>query len=301
MIQTAGGTFDRREAPIYFAAGQHNTPHYPKHVLIPVNELMSKGGEKRLVELLDAGHSVLLDSGVFWLTNEHKRRTGMTMDEALGLPPEEIPRFDQLFDRYVYLTKTYGDRLWGYIELDQGGSENKTRTRRRLHDLGLRPIPVYHPLNDGWDYFDELAQSHDRICFGNIVQASSPTRVRLLHTMWERRRQYPHLWVHALGLTANEWSLAIPADSSDSSTWLAPLRWATAASESTALRRLGDLGQPFRYSAEPGAYVHATQMLAQSVQHTADTWRLIQTRTRELGDNPHPPRMEGEGELCPST
>jgi hypothetical protein len=48
---------------------------------------------------------------------------------------------------------TYADRLSGYTELDQGGRDHKRRTRTRLHDLGLNPIPVYHPFNDGWDYF----------------------------------------------------------------------------------------------------------------------------------------------------
>jgi hypothetical protein len=42
------------------------------------------------------------------------------------------------------LATTYEERLWGYIELDKGGRENKLRTRTRLHNHGLNPIPVYH-------------------------------------------------------------------------------------------------------------------------------------------------------------
>ena len=62
-----------------------------------------------------------------------------------------------------------------------------------LEQMGLRPIPVYHPFNDGWDYFDYLAERYDRICFGNVVQADRETRKRLVATAWERHRKYPHL------------------------------------------------------------------------------------------------------------
>ena len=79
-----------------------------------------------------------------------------------------------------------------------GATSNLTRAARSIsagpgqaESLGLKPIPVYHPLLDGWDYFDELAAQYDRICFGNIVQAPAATRIRLLHTLWERHRRYP--------------------------------------------------------------------------------------------------------------
>ena len=50
------------------------------------------------------------------------------------------------------------------------GAEVATATP--AHAEGLAPMPVYHPLNDGWDYYDELAGSHDRVCIGNLVQAT---------------------------------------------------------------------------------------------------------------------------------
>jgi len=89
----------------------------------------------------------------------------------------------------------------------------------------LRPIPVYHPFNDGWDYFDYLCEHYDRICFGNIVQADQRTRIRLLATAWERRRKYPGTWIHLLGYTHNQWINAFPLSSSDSSAWLDSVRW----------------------------------------------------------------------------
>ena len=112
----------------------------------------------------------------------------MTMDEVLSMAPEKLDGFDSLFDKYVRIIKEIGEESWGYIEIDQGGKDNKIKTRDRLHKLGFNPIPVYHPLVDGWDYFDYLAERYDRICLGNIVQAQNETRKRLLATMWERKR-----------------------------------------------------------------------------------------------------------------
>lgn len=296
MIATQGGTFDRSERPIYFAAGE--SQHYPRHLLLAVNDLTGKHGEDKLKRMLDEGYVILLDSGIFWLTNQHKRATGCTMDAALSLAPEEIQGFDELFDRYVYLASTYGDRLWGYIELDQGGRENKIRTRARLHELGLRPIPVYHPFNDGWDYFDTLAQGYDRMCFGNVVQASQAARVRLLHTMWERHRQYPDLWIHVLGLSANEWCLPCPPDSCDSSSWINGLRYPGVAPESAALRRLGDLGPRFQYSKDgEGDRDAACQVYADAMTVTNLVWADLREVHAGLGAEAYPQRAPGEGDL----
>ncbi len=296
--RTGGGAFAPADRHLYFAAG--DSEHYPHHVLLATNDLLTAGHERRLVELLDAGHRVLLDSGIFWLTNQYKRTHGVSMDEALRLAPEAIDGFDDLYARYVELVQRHGDRLWGYIELDQGGRDNKIRTRARLEDEGLKPIPVYHPLVDGWDYFDELAQQYDRICFGNVVQAPAPVRLRLLHTLWERHRQYPDLWVHVLGLTVNEWCLAVPPDSCDSSTWLGPLRWPDVRVDSALLRKVGVIDRGFAYDLDQPA--HPTRgrtacclMCAQTVDATTTVWRVARTTRDELlGQPSYPPLTEPE-------
>lgn len=185
----------------------------------------SRSSWQQFLLSIEIGCDTFLDSGIFYLTNVHKRQHDVSMDEALSLPPEEIDNFSWLLDIYMELCTEYGDRLWGYNELDQGGRENKIRTRQFLESQGLRPIPVYHPMNDGWDYFDDLAQHYDRMCFGNVVQANRPMRERLLMTAYERHAQYPDLYIHFLGLTPNELQLGIPWDSADSSTWTAVFRY----------------------------------------------------------------------------
>lgn len=229
MIGTAGGAYDPNDRHVYFLAAsadrqQFGASQHP-YLLIAVNELQHGQALDYLEGWLDQGCRVLLDSGIFWMTNQHARAHDVSMDVALGLPPEAIDGFTKLWDQYLELVERFGDRLWGYIELDQGGRDCKRETRAKLHALGLRPIPVYHPLLDGWDYFDELAAEYDRVCFGNVVQANAETRRRLLMTAWERHREYPDLWIHLLGLTPNEWLHALPVDSCDSSTWLNVVRW----------------------------------------------------------------------------
>jgi hypothetical protein len=247
-VIATGGCWDPDDRHKYFLAADLGRQQWVAvlHANVLVSAHKIREDTPRVDLLLEQNKCVMLDSGIFWLTNEHKRAHGLTMNDALALAPEDIDGFDELWDRYVRLAKRYATEWWGYVELDQGGAARKRETRRRLHDLGLRPIPVYHPLNDGWDYFDELASEHDRICFGNIVQADRATRVRLLATLAERKRAYPDLFVHVLGLTPNEFINAFPVDSADSSTWLNIVRW-DGYHERGMLKPLGNMDHDYQY------------------------------------------------------
>lgn len=302
---TGGGAFNPDDRHVYFLAGgsadvEIASEKHP-YVLVAVNEVRSPAAMERLDRIVENGAKLFLDSGIFNLTNEHKRaHPGMSMDEALGLAPEEIDGFVDLFDRYVDLVNRYGDVLWGYIELDQGGRDNKRRTRERLHDLGLSPIPVYHPFNDGWDYYDELAESYDRICFGNVVQANRHERKRLVATAWERHRRYPELWTHLLGLTPSEWLLAMPVDSADSSTWLAGVRFTHGQREVSALKAMGDLEPQFRYqigtdAESPTGHHRARRVSAVSASMLQRQWRDHLSRLDDsLGLPVYPPLGKSE-------
>lgn len=255
-MKRTGGNWDPKEPPVYFIASNVESlvsgAKAHTHLLVAVNELGSQANVDQIKRFVDEGYKVFIDSGVFWLTNEHARKHNMRMDEVLALAPTAIDGFDELYQRYSSLIADIGDRVWGYIEIDQGGKENKRKTRAKLEKQGFRPIPVYHPLVDGWDYFDELATKYDRICFGNVVQADPPTRKRLIATAWERRRQYPNLWIHLLGVTPSELLAAFPINSCDSSTWLRLARWASDFRSTTCNRRLWPVeGLRYDYEAEP--------------------------------------------------
>jgi len=247
MIHTAG-RFDPKKRGLYFIA--LNPPVleqiYDVHanILIPINELRRPDILARWTA--DSSLHILIDSGIFWLTNEYRKKYNVTGNAAMALSPTEIDGFSDLFEAYVHICKTYGDKVWGYIELDQGGKKNKIRIRKRLEKMGLRPIPVYHPIHDGWDYFDFLAENYDRVCIGNIAHSDRFTRLRIIATIDERRKKYPHLWVHLLGYTPNQWLNTFHVDSCDSSTWLAAAVWAGYV-EKAGGQSLGPLSRDFQY------------------------------------------------------
>ena len=227
MKQT-GGKWERSE-PVYFIAGDFLSldlaAPYHSHLLCAINEMADTANQAVFEGFLKRGCSVLMDSGVFSLASAHAKKHGLTLDEARSLAPEEIDGFDALYALYVDLAHRFDLRVWGYIEIDIGGREQKMATRAKLEKAGLRPIPVYHPIQDGWDYFDYLAKRYDRICIGNLARTSPTVRKHIMSTMWSRRQKHPKLWVHMLGVTPNEVMNAWPVQSCDSSAWLNPVRW----------------------------------------------------------------------------
>lgn len=298
MIKTAGN-FDPTDNNIYFLASDPNrincaaTVH--NYLLIAIDQLKSESAQADLPRWIADDKKVFIDSGIFNLTMEHvKSHPGLSMNDALALAPDEIDGFDNLLDRYVQIIRTYGSKSWGYIELDQGGRENKIKTRERLEKMGLRPIPVYHPLNDGWDYFDYLAKNYDRICFGNVVQASQYERLRLVATAWERHRRYPDLWIHLLGLTPNEWLYALPINSGDSSSWLSSVKW-SGYNERIAGKSIQGLSKNFRYilgsdpDTESGSH-KASEMAAYGVHLNQLNWRNAIADYTSLGFEIYPKR-----------
>jgi hypothetical protein len=252
MIKTAGKQFDPNEGTIYFivaATGVYTQAGMYAHpyLLVAVNELHNDEQIREVRRFTRLGIKVMLDSGVFWLANEHAVKHSISLDEAINLAPEDLDGFDALRAHYLRVVKQIGEISWGYVEIDQGGRANKIRTRQGLEKLGLRPIPVYHPLGDGWDYFDDLASRYDRICIGNTVHAEYEIRLRLFATLWERRRKYPNLWIHLLGVTPNELMNAFPMNSMDSSTWLGSQRWPKSPDDYADGRTFGPTFPDFQY------------------------------------------------------
>lgn len=307
---TGGGRFDPTEEFVYFAVGiSPETALDHPWSLLPVNDLSREFGPDAQVDQLLAReeHKLLLDSGVYWLSTQHAKKHGLSMADALSVSPESMDDFEWLYARYVDLCRRYGDRLWGYIEIDQGGADNKRRIRAKLERAGLRPIPVYHPLNDGWEYFDELAKRYDRIAVGNTVEASAKVRVRILATLWERkRRKYPNLWIHVLGLTPNESLNAYPINSADSSSWMYAVRYGapSAPGPFAQLKSFGRFDHAFSYDSDVDAdhaRGHDGSMKFQLAQasYRQRVWRAIARDTNELLDTRSWPKAL-PGEMVPT-
>lgn len=298
---TSGGTFDRDDEFLYYiagsperVAGEHNydkgdslredLPPLAQHpnVLVAVNEVKTKAQLDLLDRLCDT-RRVLLDSGIFNLAMTHARKHEVSHDVGLSMPPEEIDGFGALWDRYGEIVTRFSDRLWGAIELDQGGVEHKPRTRARIEDeFGIVPMPVYHPLLDGWDYYDDLARNYDRICFGNLVKASPSVRLRLVHTASERGRGYPYLWTHLLGVYPNQNLLAMPLRGScDSSSWLASERWHPDSWKGWSMMQMVRGNYPVEMKYAKGAHRRAAAVNALTAQAT-------QITLGEIAQDTHP-------------
>lgn len=301
-IKTGGGRFDPvAENHAYFIAANverlHQAHQHHTHLLVAVNEINTDADALRVEKWLTAGARVFLDSGVFFLTTTFAQKTGRTMDEVLSLHPSEVEGFDTLLERYKQLVRRLEPDLWGYVEVDVGGRDNKIKTRTALEAEGLRPVPVYHPLLDGWDYFDELCQRYDRVCFGNVALSDRDTRRRLVTTAWERHRRYPDVWIHLLGFTPNEWLNALPVNSGDSSSWLSSVKYG-AVTNRVMGASFGKADEAILYDrttardSERGN-MKATRLAAVDSYVIGRNWINVLESYEAAGFNPYAPLEEG--------
>lgn len=223
------GRWSEQDAPVYFRA-------HLLHQLMKLDELQPTSGLEEptvLVAVSDIGgdedieylkamsrsKKVLLDSGVFSLAMAHARKNNVSHDEALRSPIESIDGIDTMLAKWRKAVSSCGHDLWGYIEFDIGGREQKKKMRATLESEGFSPIPVFHPLNDGWEYFDELASTYERICVGNLVKAPRDTRVAILCELAQRRKGTALKWIHSLGVTPSPVFVSSPTESCDSTSW----------------------------------------------------------------------------------
>lgn len=233
--KTGGARFDPEARYKYFLATdvayteQISGAGIITSTLIPNMSLRIK--HMNLVEKWsEIGIDLMVDSGVYSTVQNHIKKHRLTQTQGFALSPKEIDGFEQMFTDYIQLIKAIEPYVWGYVELDFGGQKNKVITRKRMQDAGVSPIPVYHPFNDDYEYFDELAEQYDRICIGNIVYSTSNERSRILHTLNVRKAKYPNLWIHLLGYTPDALLYQTTIESCDSTAWMSGMRYGTLAS-----------------------------------------------------------------------
>lgn len=289
IARTSGGKWNPTDPNLAFLAGniQDHTLAANPCTLIAVNEL--RPGHFDLLDRWCDERRVLLDSGVFALAADYARTHDVPMSVAFATDPADMEGWNQLYDRWCTIASRFADRLWGVIELDQGGAEAATATRARvLADTGLTPIPVYHPLGDGWDYYDDLAAAHDRICVGGLAgRIPSAVRLRLCWTAAQRAHAYPHLWTHLLGVTPSPMLLSLGLRGSvDSSAWLSPVRWAVSWKSRAMLAPLGDMPLGMTYRRDMGDDPAAGHSKAKRQAGAAATFG--QTVLAAVAEDTHP-------------
>ena len=233
MKKTGGATFNADEKFLYFfATGLQwhlrvsSAGH--KNYLVAVNHITE--GESGIAELEQLcaipDVKVFLDSGIFTLVTDYSRVNDISFEEVLLMQPDALPGYDKLKKRYIELIIQFQSKLWGFVELDLGGTATKQRTRAELEARGLNPIPVFHPMGDSWEYYDHLITEYDRICFSDIKFAAQSTRATVFTEAMRRRRVLgSECYIHVLGASANALTTSLRADSCDSSSWNSRLRF----------------------------------------------------------------------------
>jgi hypothetical protein len=305
-IETGGGRYDPEEGFCFFVAGMNirNAAGYHPWTLMGADSALTESGLSELRERAELpGAKLMLDSGVYWLASRYADEAGLDFYQALAVEPERLRDYDRLLERYVAVVRAHESDLWGYVEVDQGGAAAKRRNRQALEAEGLRPIPVYHPLTDGFDYLDELLDGYDRICIGNVVMSDAPTRRALLGMVWERRRRCGRrVWMHALGYTPNPLFLAYPFNSSDSSSHLYALRFGASMCMGRAMLAqfgtLEDAGYSYaldRYQDPEVGLPKKTALLAWIARSEVEQWRRQWADLgRVLENEPWPASFAGE-------
>lgn len=219
------GNFSAQDKGLYFLAADFTFfkwDAYP-NVLIPIDVIRDSD-----IEALERMHSkgirVMIDSGVYSFVTRLARSEHMTFADVLKIPVTKLDGFDLLVSNYLMMAHKIIRYVWGIVEIDLGGEVGKVETRKRIEDSGIVPMPVYHCFVDSLEYGAGLMESYDRICVGNIVDASRAERLRILEKL--RRVKPDECFAHLLGYSIDPVQWAYGFDSCDTSTWLSNVRWA---------------------------------------------------------------------------
>lgn len=229
-VGTTDGNWTMADSPAYFAAVV--SAHFPavsevnQYLLVTAPDIEGTGKVDTCETYCRNGGRLMVDSGIFGIAMAAAERRGVSHNEGLNTPPDQIEGWQEFVASWSRCIDRLRHLCWGYVEIDLGGTEQKRRTRAMLEEQGYRPIPVVHPLTDGWDYFEELASTYDRLCIGNLVKSDHATRIELLRGVAERRRGRRVQWIHALGVTPSPQWLGVRTESCDSTAHGSHLRWA---------------------------------------------------------------------------
>lgn len=216
------------KSPLYFFACNMGdariVARYHDSILVALPNIRTKKHVEDLRRWIGQGKRIIIDSGVFELCAHHAKRNGMSLTQALGLPPEQVEGFPKLMDHYLNIAKQLPP-VFALVEVDIGGKKYKRQTRAWLESQGLNVCPVLHPLLDGWDYLDELAEKYKTIFIGNVVDADRELRLKIQAYLIKWKQSHPDVWLHLLGVTPSPTVVSMPMDSCDSSTWLASVKF----------------------------------------------------------------------------
>lgn len=131
-----------------------------------------------------------------------------------------------LVDEYAFWLKENTDLIEVYANLDVHGEyEAGDHNQRRMEELGLSPIPVYHaefPLS----VFEGYAERYPYVGVGGVagMKANANRLMHLFVNLFKIAEQHD-CGLHGFGITAQDMLLNFPWKSVDSSSWSASFRY----------------------------------------------------------------------------
>jgi hypothetical protein len=185
-------------------------------------------------EMFDNGSpapSIMADSGAF-------SAMSLGVDISLEGYAQWVRRWGHLFDHYANLDVI-------------GDAEATLANQKRLEDMGLRPMPVFH-VNEPWEYLENYLESYDYVALGGLV----PYKVNLGALMPWLIKAFKMLpkgkAYHGFGVTGWEILKSFPWASVDSTSWSVGYRYGRVPLFSPVEGKLvsaylGDRASCFRY------------------------------------------------------
>lgn len=142
--------------------------------------------------------SLMADSGAF---------SAQTMGTAIELTEyaDWVKRWEPLFDHYANLDVI-------------GDPEATLANQRRLEDMGLHPMPVFH-VGSPWEYLERYLEEYDHIALGGMVPHVRRYRQLIPWIVKAFRMLTPGKGYHGFGTTGWKIMSSFPWNSVDSSSW----------------------------------------------------------------------------------
>ncbi len=207
--------------PAVSSAATRQEPHHAKYLISYAYRagLNQVGGYGEIIRAHQSrGVRLLLDSGAFTAFTTGKTFTVDGYAEWVRMVQLEYGALLTAFD---------------YLNLDVIGDQTATwKNQEALERMGLRPVPILTHTSHAQDLERILEYGYTYFALGGLValRGDKPAVRQWLDSVYRRLMQHQEktgVWIrtHLLGCTW-EWLLErYPAYSSDSSTWLSPIRF----------------------------------------------------------------------------
>lgn len=122
-------------------------------------------------------------------------------------------------DKYATWVKRWEPLFDHYANLDVIGDPEATlANQRRLEDMGLRPMPVFH-VGSPWEYLERYLEEYDYIALGGMVPHTRRQKHLIPWIIRAFRMLTPGKGYHGFGTTGWKIMSSFPWNSVDSSSW----------------------------------------------------------------------------------